>query len=78
MYKFALIKVWADFPGVGDEANFQVIYEAARKAATTMGGELVASPLWQGLIPQLTGNKAILAVHPLGGCSMGETSETGV
>ncbi|XP_071495555.1 uncharacterized protein [Diadema antillarum] len=70
-------RVWADFPGVGDEDNFKAIFEAARKAATTLKGELVASPIWKGVIPQVTGNSAIIAVHPLGGCGMGQSGKTG-
>ncbi|XP_054752962.2 uncharacterized protein LOC129258758 [Lytechinus pictus] len=70
--------VWADFPGVGDEGNFQLIYEAARKATATLEGELMTNPLWEGAIPQLRNKKGIVTVHPLGGCSMGESGKNGV
>lgn len=69
--------VWVDYPGVGDEDNFQAIYEAARKAATTLEGELMANPFWNGVIPQLKNKRGIVTVHPLGGCGMGESGKTG-
>jgi len=39
-----------------------------------MGGRFIDLPTWQGLL----GKKKLVVVHPLGGCPIGNTHETGV
>ncbi len=61
------------WPGVGNQEIFQKINEILFKATKALGGTYLPNPLWHELLQhQLT------TVHPLGGCRMAESAETGV
>jgi cholesterol oxidase len=55
-------KLWAD------------IETLLREFSSAMGGRFIDLPTWQGLL----GKKKLVVVHPLGGCPIGDTHETGV
>jgi hypothetical protein len=55
-------KLWAD------------IETLLREFSLAMGGRFIDLPTWQGLL----GKKKLVVVHPLGGCPIGSTHETGV
>lgn len=61
------------WPGVGRQATFTRVNSALARATAEAGGTFVPNPGWTALL----GNRPI-TVHPLGGCGMGETGETGV
>ncbi|XP_041462772.1 uncharacterized protein LOC121413862 isoform X1 [Lytechinus variegatus] len=71
-------RVWIDFPNIGEERNFQKIYDAARSATKVLKGEVIANPTWGGVIPKLKGTRGVVTVHPLGGCCMAESGKQGV
>lgn len=55
----------------------------ARRSQAGLGGRVLANPMWKPLTPQLeqvfgAQRGALLTVHPLGGCAMGETLHSGV
>ena len=61
------------WPGVGSQAVFDKINGELLRATAALGGTYVTNPLWTKFA-----GKSLVTVHPLGGCGMGETSETGV
>ncbi|XP_071495517.1 uncharacterized protein [Diadema antillarum] len=71
-------RVWVHYPKVGEGRNFTKIYDAARSATKVMKGEIIANPIWSGILPKLTGKKGAVTVHPLGGCIMAESGKSGV
>ena len=70
-------RVWVHYPNIGEEKNFTKIYDAARSATKVLKGEIIHNPVWAGILPRLTGKKSVVTVHPLGGCCMGESGQTG-
>ncbi|HKX32799.1 MAG TPA: GMC family oxidoreductase [Blastocatellia bacterium] len=50
---------------------FEAIVNTHRRLAEKTGGKVLLSPTW-------TISQDLITPHPLGGCNMGETSETGV
>lgn len=74
-----------EWPGIGDEKLFQ--YQIDRLSEilnqSNVGGTLIPNPGWQ-LLPKdtqyLLNNKtgSLLTVHPLGGCTMGDSASVGV
>ncbi len=61
------------WPGVGSEQIFARANENLKKATAPLGGFYVPNPTWHSLQ-----QKALVSVHPLGGCIMGESAEQGV
>jgi cholesterol oxidase len=66
-------RVRISWPGVGSQAVFDKINGELLRATAALGGTYVTNPLWTKLA-----GRSLVTVHPLGGCGMGETSETGV
>ncbi len=62
-----------DWPGVGSEEIFARANENLKKATEPLGGVYAPNPTWHSLQ-----QKALVSVHPLGGCTMGERAEQGV
>jgi cholesterol oxidase len=60
------------WPGVGKQPVFKRVDDRLKKATEAIGGTLVRNPIWSPLL----GNR-LITVHPLGGCGMGESAETG-
>ena len=66
-------RVRINWPGVGRQQIFERINDHLQRATAAVGGTYVKNPMWTSL----TGN-SLVTVHPLGGCGMGESAETGV
>ena len=62
--------VWDD---VGEQTNFEIGNEKLYQATKALGGEYVKNPIWTDAL-----DHAIVTVHPLGGCVMGEDATQGV
>src|SRR5581483_7241197 len=62
-----------EWPGVGAAASFLHVNEALAEATRPLGGDYVHNPTWSPLL-----RHNLITVHPLGGCSMGDTAEKGV
>jgi|CXWL01.1.fsa_nt_gi cholesterol oxidase len=60
------------WPGVGEKPIFKTVNDALLEVTRPLGGTYVPNPLWN----ELFGHKMI-TVHPLGGCPMGTSAETG-
>lgn len=71
-------RVWADFPGIGQGRNFELVNEAQTHATTALKGSFVQNPFWKGLAAKLRNAEGVVTVHPLGGCGMGEDGGSGV
>ncbi|EPG73584.1 GMC oxidoreductase [Leptospira fainei serovar Hurstbridge str. BUT 6] len=61
------------WPGIGQRPIFQKISSMLEKATIPGGGIYIKNPVWNNLTKQ-----DLITVHPLGGCVMGESGETGV
>lgn len=71
-------KVVVEWPAAENNAIFREIMEGIRKLAGKIeegGEERVFAPLWNFEDPE---GSAVIALHPLGGCSMGDDVEQGV
>jgi cholesterol oxidase len=66
-------RVRISWPGVGAQPIFERINGELHRATEGLGGTYVKNPLWVERM-----GKRLMTVHPLGGCGMGETAETGV
>ena len=62
--------VW---PGVGSEQNFIHANDNLFKATQATGGIFVENPMWSKAF-----HRALVTVHPLGGCAMAESAAGGV
>jgi cholesterol oxidase len=60
------------WPGLGEKAIFDRVDERLREASAALGATFVRDPVWT----ELLGN-ALITVHPLGGCPMGEDAGSG-
>lgn len=60
------------WPGVGGSPLFERIDEMLEQAAESVEGTYIPNPLWHELQ-----KKPLVTVHPLGGCPMGDSAETG-
>jgi cholesterol oxidase len=60
------------WPNAGSQAVFDKIDRELLRATEALGGTYVKNPMWADRV-----GKSLITVHPLGGCIMGETGETG-
>ena len=67
-----------DYPNVGEEDNFEIVKEGAKKAATGLKANLIPNPFWRGIVADFRHAHGIISVHPLGGCGMGDSGASGV
>ncbi len=65
-------RVFVHWPEAGKDATFKHSSAALRKASDNIKAEYLPMPLWEDAF-----NNRVFAVHPLGGCPMGETAEDG-
>lgn len=70
--------VLPEYPGIGEQKNFEKVRRAAKKATEGLKGKFIKNPYWGGLFASLRNKKGVITVHPLGGCGMGETGKDGV
>jgi cholesterol oxidase len=61
------------WPNAGKEPIFTRVNSTLRKATRALGGDFIENPLWSKLL-----GRRLVTVHPLGGCSMGESAENAV
>jgi len=61
------------WPDVGTQPNFARVNERIKQATTALGGTYLKNPLSNHLMGQ-----DLITVHPLGGCIMAASAETGV
>lgn len=61
--------VW---PNVGDEPIFRTVDQRLRQVTKALGGIYVRNPIWTAPLKH-----HLITVHPLGGCVMGDSAETG-
>lgn len=61
---------WKD---VGKQEIFKKVSDKLEAATTALGGNYIKNPSWTKLL-----DYDLVTVHPLGGCVMGDTGETGV
>jgi cholesterol oxidase len=62
-----------DWPGVGAQPLFAKMNERLRQATKPLEGIYTANPAWNNVLRQ-----SLVTVHPLGGCNMADSAETGV
>jgi cholesterol oxidase len=62
-----------NWPGVGDQPIFQQVNERLKQATEALGGTFIHNPLWSKSL-----RRNLTTVHPLGGCVMADSAETGV
>ncbi|WP_200977706.1 GMC family oxidoreductase [Echinicola sp. 20G] len=62
-----------NWEGVGKQDIFNKVNGELLSATTALGGNRVPNPTWNKLM-----DHELVTVHPLGGCSMGDTAENGV
>lgn len=60
------------WPGVGEKPIFKTVNDALLEVTKPLGGTFVPNPLWNELF-----DHKMITVHPLGGCPMGATAESG-
>lgn len=61
------------WPNVARQANFVNVNNVIKRATAATGGTYIKNPLSHHLL-----GETLITVHPLGGCSMGESSSSGV
>ncbi len=62
-----------DWPGLGEQQNFDIANDNLYKATEALGGEYVKNPIWTELF-----DASLVTVHPLGGCVCAANAEQGV
>ena len=62
-----------EWPGVGQREFVRRINDKLGEATRALGGTFIENPLWDAL-PK----KGLVTAHPLGGCVMGDSAESGV
>ncbi len=60
------------WPGLARQANFARVDDVLERATAATGGTYIKNPLSRSLL-----GENLITVHPLGGCPMGHSSETG-
>ena len=66
-------RIRIDWPLVGDERDYQRVNDYLTKATAPRGATFVKDPIWTKPLKD-----ALISVHPLGGCRMGEDAGSGV
>ena len=66
-------RVRVSWRGAGAGAEFHEVDELLGHLAEPLGGRFVRDPLWSEAL-----GESLITVHPLGGCPMGASAETGV
>lgn len=66
-------RVRISWPGVGEQPVFREVNQRLEQATAAIGGTWLKNPLWTERV-----RHSLVTVHPLGGCCMGESAETGV
>lgn len=61
-----------EWKGVGERPIFAAINDRLRRAAEAIGSTYVKNPTWTEFF-----GHSLFTVHPLGGCPMGQTAESG-
>jgi cholesterol oxidase len=61
------------WPKAGSQPIFEKIKMTLRRATKALGGDFVENPLWSKDM-----GRALVTVHPLGGCPMGDRAENAV
>jgi len=61
-----------NWPGVGEQDIFKRASDFLKECTTALGGTYIKDPIWTKLL-----NEALISVHPLGGCIMGDDAEKG-
>lgn len=61
------------WPDVGSQPIFDSINRKLEQATAALGGTYLKNPLWIKAL-----HHSLVTVHPLGGCCMGESAESGV
>jgi len=61
------------WPGVGAQPNFEKVGRKIEEATAALGGTYLKNPISNQYMGQ-----DLITVHPLGGCSMADTANTGV
>jgi cholesterol oxidase len=59
---------------IAQQKQWADIETLLREFSTSMGGTYLPLPTWEGLL----GDKKLVVTHPLGGCPIGDSHETGV
>jgi len=69
-----------DWTGAGDDPIFGRINAGLKEHAKALGARFIQNPVWDFLrLRQLVpGTSHLVTAHPLGGCPMGETHESGL
>jgi cholesterol oxidase len=62
-----------DWPGVARRPSFVAMDEALRARAAALGATYLPDPRWEPVLGQ-----NLITAHPLGGCCMGDDTDTGV
>ncbi|MFC4992807.1 GMC oxidoreductase [Rubritalea tangerina] len=62
-----------NWPGYGREDVFKRVNDFLKRCALALDGTFIKNPIWTKLF-----DKALISVHPLGGCIMGEDASKGV
>jgi len=66
-------KLKLNWPDAGKKAVFDRIDTSLKIATKATGGTYIPNPMWSDLL-----GENLISVHPLGGCAMGENSDSGV
>jgi len=61
------------WPNAGRDPVFEHISEVLERATAATGGTYIANPIWAESL-----GRNLVSVHPLGGCGMGDSADTGV
>lgn len=66
-------KVRIDWQDAGDRPVFKRIGDVLHKITAATGGTFINNPVWSKAL-----GRSLISVHPLGGCCLGESSDSGV
>jgi cholesterol oxidase len=66
-------RIRIDWPDAGDRPVFKKIGDVLHRVTAATGGTFINNPIWSKAL-----GRSLVSVHPLGGCCLGETAQTGV
>ena len=66
-------RIRVSWPGAGKGPSVQKAAELVQQTSAVLGGDYVPDPVWNRFT-----NQQLITEHPLGGCAMAESAETGV